>query len=564
MWCQRHLRIRGRTPTSRPIGRATSVRKALAHLLKMTLLTDDENATLAAAISFVDEYQSSVASDNDDFDCNDNQKHAAFPSSQQVIHVIEEDPSEDGNSDESELLLPLEEITASDDDLFEQLALTIRSVDTESDASSSSSSSLVLPHLVPKQLPLQRTVRTSTNALLMKKKAADKKPVRWDANKARNERKQELIYLRKKVAELESQLRDVKKNKKPRIASFRTSSAPYQIHPADRPSQALRFTIPIVTVQTSNPAVASVWKEIAGRQSDERVRSERENIRLKLVLENQIKIAKSLQKFLNKSTATREIEKCIHGAKGLRHLHPPPSDRTENQIFEDLLAGVDSAYDEIDAVFADNGLARSEIPRMDARMRTDAVHGMFLEVFANKLLPFDVHTTGAAVWNHFVYTKERVPYRYYYHTKPRNINTTEDTIVENYKLEMHVNHTSAHFHVKQVLRRYVEKDRVVVVWRAFYDPLEFSGEPLTGVQFLEKGYIVVKKPTTISGDMSLFQTCYIANPVLTGDLMDEDHPMVGAVTDFVLSSTAGNITASHQMVENVLLEQALKNGGGAL
>uniref|UniRef100_K3W8T9 M96 mating-specific protein family n=1 Tax=Globisporangium ultimum (strain ATCC 200006 / CBS 805.95 / DAOM BR144) TaxID=431595 RepID=K3W8T9_GLOUD len=522
----------------------------------MTLLTDDDSATLAAALSFVDEYQSPAASDYDECDHDDNQQfqyHAAFASSRRMIHVIEEEPS-----DEPELLLPLGVLTASDDDLLDQPTLMVGSVDSESDVSSSSSSSLVLPPLVPKQPPLQRPVRS--NALIMKKKAAENKPVRWDPNKSRNERKQELIYLRKKVSELEAQLRDVNKKKKPRIASSRTSSSPYQIHPADRPSQALRFTIPIATVQTSNPAVASVWKEIAGRQSDERVKSERENIRLKLVLENQIKIAKSLQKFLNKSTATREIEKCIHGAKGLRHVHPPPSDRTENQIFEDLLSGVDNAYDEIDAVFAANGLARSEIPRMDAKMRTDAAQGMFLEVFANKMLPFDIHKTGAAVWNHFVYTKERVPYRYYYHTKPKNINATEDTIVENYKLEMQVNHTSAYFHVKQVLRRYVEKDRVVVVWRAFYDPLEFSGEPLTGVQFLEKGYIVVKKPTTISGNMSLFQTCYIANPVLTGDLMDEDNPMVGAVTDFVLSATAGNITASHQMVENVLLEQALKNG----
>jgi hypothetical protein len=534
----------------------------------MTQLTDDDSATFAAMISFVDEYQSSAASDNDDFDVGELQlmtarahAPAAYSSSQHLIHAINEEPSEDDNGDESELSLPLEELTASDVDLLDQLVLTIQSVDAESDASSSSSSSSpVLPHLVPKQPPLQRTVGGSANALTIKKKASEKKQLKWDPNKSRNERKQELIYLRKKVSELEAQLRDVNKKKKPRIASSRTSSSPYQIHPADRPSHALSFSIPIATVQTSNPAVASVWKEIAGRQSDERVKSERENIRLKLVLENQIKIAKSLQKFLNKSTATREIEKCIHGAKGLRHVHPPPSDRTENQIFEDLLSGVDNAYDEIDAVFAANGLARSEIPRMDAKMRTDAAQGMFLEVFANKMLPFDIHKTGAAVWNHFVYTKERMPYRYYYHTKPKNINATEDTIVENYKLEMQVNHTSAYFHVKQVLRRYVEKDRVVVVWRAFYDPLEFSGEPLTGVQVLEKGYIVVKKPTTISGNMSLFQTCYIANPVLTGDLMDEDNPMVGAVTDFVLSATAGNITASHQMVENVLLEQALKNG----
>ena len=140
------------------------------------------------------------------------------------------------------------------------------------------------------------------------------------------------------------------------------------------------------------------------------------------------------------------------------------------------------------------------------------------------------------------------------------MNATEDTIVENFNLEMHENNTSALFTVKQVLRRYIEHDRVVIVWRTFFDPIEFSDEPLT-VQFLEKGYIVVKRPTTIAGNVSIMQPCYITTPLLTGDATGDNNPRVGAITDFVLSATASNITASHQMIENVLLEQALRKRG---
>lgn len=121
--------------------------------------------------------------------------------------------------------------------------------------------------------------------------------------------------------------------------------------------------------------------------------------------------------------------------------------------------------------------------------------------------------------------------------------------------------TSAIFKVKRILRRYDEGDRIVIVWWAFIDPIELSDEPLSGVRFLEKGYILIKKPSSVSGNFSLLQTCYITTPVFTGEWTQEDHPRVGAITDFVLSSTEANISASHQMIEDVLLQQAMKGGG---
>jgi hypothetical protein len=132
--------------------------------------------------------------------------------------------------------------------------------------------------------------------------------------------------------------------------------------------------------------------------------------------------------------------------------------------------------------------------------------------------------------------------------------------VENFKIVLQANRTSANFEIKQILRRYEEEDRTVIVWRAFIDPITFSDAPLSGLRFLEKGYIVIKKPTTISDNFSLLQTVYITKPtsITTGkDVAAGDHPQVGAVSDFVVSMTEANIRASHQMIENVLLQQAM-------
>ncbi|KAF1332876.1 M96 mating-specific protein family, partial [Globisporangium splendens] len=472
---------------------------------------DDSGATLDAALSFVDEYESSAASDSDD----------------ELVRSL-------GTASASQDELTTDELFMDVEGLLD-LAALLEFVDAN--ASASPFQPLEAPY------PLEASNPAVENAAAKK---LHKKPTRLDPNKWRNTRKQEMIYLRNKVSELEAQLRETHKQKKPRSWP---SPLRHHVHPAeDRNGWKVRFSVPLSAAGSSfRPTAVSVWKEIADSQSNERMRSERENTRLKLLLGSQLRIANNLQKLLNKSTGTR----------GVHNVHPPTANwTTDSQIFDYLLAGVPVMYSEIDAVLAVIRLAQSEAPRVDAKMLTDESHGQVMEVFGNKVFPFDIHTTGAAVWDHFVSMKERIPYRHYYHTTPKKINAEEDTILENCILDMQLNQTSGRFHIKQILRRYVERDRVVVIWRACFNPVELSGEPITGVQFVEKGFIVVKRPKINWGNMSLLQTCYIAKPELTGDM--KENPLVKSMLDFVLRTTAGNITASHQMIENELLEQMLR------
>ncbi|KAG2790151.1 hypothetical protein PC129_g7014 [Phytophthora cactorum] len=59
---------------------------------------------------------------------------------------------------------------------------------------------------------------------------------------------------------------------------------------------------------------------------------------------------------------------------------------------------------------------------------------------------------------------------------------------------------------------------VVIVWRSFIDPVEFSGAPLRGAEFRENGYI---DPPSTRG-------------------------------------TAANIAVGHQIVANILFNEAMK------
>lgn len=153
----------------------------------------------------------------------------------------------------------------------------------------------------------------ATSTALVKKRPAKKKPAGYNSNRARDERKEELIYLRKTVLEMEERLSKLKQSTpapqalsvdfSPNSSSSSTSSSLSSASTGDNgvtttPAQVRSSA---AAQQLSN----SVWEDIATRQYKERRRAELENIRLKLILEGQIKMAKALEKILKKRTSLR-------------------------------------------------------------------------------------------------------------------------------------------------------------------------------------------------------------------------------------------------------------------
>ncbi|KAF1322530.1 hypothetical protein FI667_g11269, partial [Globisporangium splendens] len=455
----------------------------------------DMDATLEGVLALLDEYEASPSS---------------------YARVLSDGDASSSGDDDALSLLPAGESTAT-----AELSAVLTPPKREPLAS------------IPSSTPLNLLVPSTPLKLSTKPRAGSKKVLaRGNTNKARDDRKEELIYLRRKVVELEIQLAAIKESLP--IQKRAGGSAVTKDEPLAQSSQQQRYS-----------SVALVWKELAARQCDKRMKSERENIRLKLVLENQIKVAKSLEKFLLKTAMSSELEKCIHGEKKVLHVYALQRDEDPGSVFAELLADMDQSYAEVDAIFEANGLANIDTSSsIDVQMRSDREgSAVRLELFVNKLLPFDLHATGSAVWNHYVYAKDRLPNRMYNHSIRR----------------------SSQFYAQQVLRRYVEESRIVIVWRALFDQTRMGDEPLSGVKFLEKGYIVLRRPRrTPSGSTTpdnihetytLLQTSCVETPVLTDVRLD---PLkAGAITDFAMTATAMNITGSHQMIEDVLLDQSL-------
>ncbi|TYZ67058.1 hypothetical protein PybrP1_003641 [[Pythium] brassicae (nom. inval.)] len=267
--------------------------------------------------------------------------------------------------------------------------------------------------------------------LSRKPRGGKKASLKANPNKARDERKGELIYLRKKVSELEAQLGSIRA-RRPRIS---TAPAPSSSGDA-APSGHAPLPLTVLNV---------------------------------------------LEKILNKKTTTKDIDEFVER----NQMSAPIADATDADVFNELLQGVEQSYAEIDRVFEANGLAHTETPVSNARVRSDPTTGMFLEIFANQILPFDMHATASAVWHHFTFAKEKTPFRGYSYNSSKFLHASEDTIVENFILKLDAKGTVGNFRVKQILRRHVEAARVVVVWRALIEAFEFSSEPVSGIRFCD-------------------------------------------------------------------------------
>ncbi|KAG2531819.1 hypothetical protein JM16_000690 [Phytophthora kernoviae] len=430
---------------------------------------------------------------------------------------------------------------------------------SEASVSSPSSPVFQLSDTTPTRLELglqdsgQGSGRHKFSGKSKKKTAGPKKSVtRGDPNRARNERKIELAYLREKVTQLELELHALKLHPRVQHAAIGQKQK-RRGTPSDENIVEANSTVSLYV-----PEVPNVWKDVACRQRRRREKSERENVRLKLILENQIRMAKSLESLLQKR-AKQQIVECssLSPPKRSKYSQGRTLDfRADVNDFKELLTHLDRAYREVDTVFAANGLATMETTRRDARMREGA-DCMYLDIFANKVMPFGMRATAEAVWNHFK-GAEKHRGNMYEGKVAKHLDAT-GTVIEDFAKEFFADSARADFRAKQVLRRYVEKDREIVIWVASVVPLEFDDQRVKGLGFRHQGYAVTKHAaaSTPEREFSLLQLCSLVSPE------KEDHTVydpaaVRALTDFMLGTVAGNISASQELIENVLMDQAVK------
>ncbi|KAG7381385.1 hypothetical protein PHYPSEUDO_006090 [Phytophthora pseudosyringae] len=359
-------------------------------------------------------------------------------------------------------------------------------------------------------------------------------------NRARNELRFELAFLREKVTQLQQELQSLQ----PLEDNLICDGDPTTL--ATRPSGA-----------RSRPSsqVLCAWKGVADRQLRRREDSERENTRLRLNVEHQRKVAIDLTKLLRKRMAEcAEAQDPSVKENRFTRVLDYHGDLAE---FHELFPILEDAYHDLDAVLEETGLATMDIPTEDVHIR-EGVGGKYLEFFANKVLPFGLSDTTEAAWDHFKGVDKHCGNGELYEKAAMNLDQPY-TIIEDFTKEVYSNNSRADMQMKQIVRRYVEPQRDVIIFVCRGNPIEIRHKAIAGLTYHLRGYVIAKRApaSTADHELSLLQFCSrISIDKVPGVAYDPVH--VRALTRFLIGNTAGNLRCYQERIENALVDQALK------
>lgn len=235
---------------------------------------DDDMRAFEATLSFVEEYASDTFTSTD------------FPGLSVTSDASHSFSLRLADDVPTELLQPVDVVPSSSS------TSPIATIDTSSmmSASGTQQFSIGLPNRVP-------TTTTTARAPSKPRKSTRKRRPQTNPNRARNELRFELAFLREKVTQLQQELQSLQpdnlicqgeEDTPTTIATLSSGSRP---RPRSRPSSQ----------------VLCAWKGVAGRQQRRREDAERENARLRLNVEHQRKVAIDLTKLLRKRVRCRSL-----------------------------------------------------------------------------------------------------------------------------------------------------------------------------------------------------------------------------------------------------------------
>ncbi|ETK81902.1 hypothetical protein F441_12890 [Phytophthora nicotianae CJ01A1] len=352
-------------------------------------------------------------------------------------------------------------------------------------------------------------------------------------------RKEELEYLRKKVAEMEDKLNKLKKQ----AEGGGTPPPPAPVVPED--AQAA------MQLEQS----VALWKKMAQRQKSQREMVESENGKLREKLKTQVRMAKSLQRILRKRERAAE-EITAESPKRFKQLCETATDLTDagsTLEFDALTQNLDALYAITNERIALCPVASGANPVLRKQdVKYNDFTGMFLEFLHSKLVPFDLASVNRASWRHM--SEPGIKYNSYFE---ESATATENTVMRKFGVEIKQDTRTAKMAGIQAIRRYVESDRIVIVRESVIDQTELGDAAAQGITFRDVGWLVLKDVTgqvSASGPMTLVQSY----STLTPDLDLNSRWEVGALTDFVLQSREDMEVGNESIVENLLLEEAAK------
>ncbi|TMW59778.1 hypothetical protein Poli38472_004847 [Pythium oligandrum] len=331
--------------------------------------------------------------------------------------------------------------------------------------------------------------------------------------------KEEVDYLRRQVQELEAELNKLQQN-----------------HGAEAASQG--------ALSVTSGSKAAVWKGLAERQRDAKQKAEVENVKLKEMLEDQLKIASSLEKLVRKRLGTEANE----WGNMVRMSSFLPADSPES-IFSSITESMESCAVEVEAFLRECGLDEVSGNFKDIKSRCGDRDDLFLEIQSCRELPFPMQATADTVW-YAVNAK----YMDTHGAASGSVRPLGNLYHLHFTINKVVRRSDVAVDVYAISKREDHANRVIIKWesRAFLSSSVFREKR---VRMREHGCMIIQRDPAQPASSSLIKSCVRSWPEI-----DESAPTIRQfelIVDLLIGSYNDNMQAMYQMVENSLLDTAL-------
>jgi hypothetical protein len=137
------------------------------------------------------------------------------------------------------------------------------------------------------------------------------------------------------------------------------------------------------------------------------------------------------------------------------------------------------------------------------------------------------------------------------------------TVIEEFTKEVYSNNSRADVKMRQVVRRYVEADRDVVIRVSHAAPIQVKNKMLRGLTHNVRGFAVTRRSPASTPDHELtqLQLCtQIALELKEGATCDPKN--VQALNSFLIVHGLKNTIVNREYIENALVDRALRRRTG--
>ncbi|KAG7383657.1 hypothetical protein PHYPSEUDO_003461 [Phytophthora pseudosyringae] len=348
--------------------------------------------------------------------------------------------------------------------------------------------------------------------------------------------KDELDYLRAKVADLEEELTNLNQS-------------------AGRLSP----------VSDDDEEMFARWKQVAERQKEEANKTVVENLKLRAMLKGQLEIAKRLEAAIagHEQDAAEQafpwnpVETTFNAdAEGDEETRRPRAPSIADELlFAELNGSLEAQYAQVDALLEAGGIAsvkRELLGNIQLKQDASGISFAHKEV---RLLPFSMHAVARVMWSFLLYESNKMPGSI--QTRVLNNDHLIATIVDTLQLPKS---KRTEVRTRLAVRRYFEANRVVVVWSGC---VEITGSVF--VRLREKGVNTVSSFDFLGGDgggaspPGCILRCVINVKPETVEFGAgagaQGH--IGEMTDLVLGTYHRNFGMLNQVMENLLLNDLM-------